>query len=273
MNGLFSAEFLKLRKRLMPRILLLILLASTALVFFGSAKNGDRQSIHDLILPNGWLLGLSFASVFAPFIAPILAGSWAGSEYSWGTIRLVLSRRPNRAQFLLAGISVLLSAVGIALLATLLLSTVSSWLAAVLLGRHAFNSAAFTGAFLGTLIKLFFSVWLVLAFYIVLAFSAGTLFRSGAVGIGVGVGLTLADLILTGIFYGLGGTWRSVADHFPDVYARALPTRVAEGTLTSVSSRGGGLPTVPEAVLALAIYILVPLGLALVLVRYRDVTA
>lgn len=272
MSGLFSAEFLKLRKRLMPRVLLFILLALTALVFFGSAK-GDRQSIHDLILPNGWLLGLLFASVFAPFIAPILAGSWAGSEYSWGTIRMILSRRPNRSQFLFAGIAVLLSAVGIALLATMLLSTVSSWLAALLLGRHVFDSAAFSGQFLGIMIKLFFSVWLVLTFYIVLAFSAGTLFRSGAVGIGVGVGLTLADLILTGIFYGLGGTWKSIADHFPDVYARALPSQIASGALSNVPSRGAGLPSVTEAILALALYTLVPLGIALVLVRYRDVTA
>jgi ABC-type transport system involved in multi-copper enzyme maturation permease subunit len=270
---LLSAEFLKLRKRLMPRVLLFILLALTALIFFGSAKNGDRQGIHDLLLPNGWLLGLLFASLFAPFIAPVLAGSWAGSEYSWGTIRMILSRRPNRSQFLLAGIAVLLSAVGIALLATLVISTVSSWLAAVLLGRSVFDSAAFDGSFLGLMTKLFLSVWLVLAFYIVLAFSAGTLFRSGAVGIGVGVGLTLADLILTGIFYGLGGTWKSIADHFPDVYAHALPSQIANGTLSNVPSRSTGMPSVSESILALAIYTLVPLGIALVLVRYRDVTA
>jgi ABC-2 type transport system permease protein len=273
MSGLLSAEFLKLRKRLMPRVLLFILLALTALVFFGSARSSDRQSIHDLILPNGWVLGLLFASLFAPFIAPILAGSWAGSEYSWGTIRMILSRRPDRTQFLLAEIAVLLSAVGIALLSTLLLSTVSSWLAALLLGRSAFDSAAFDGNFLGIMVKLLFSVWLVLAFYIVLAFSAGTLFRSGAVGIGVGVGLTLADMILTGIFYELGGTWRNIADHFPVVYARALPSRIAIGTLSNVPSRGTGLPSISESILALAVYTLVPLGLALVLVRYRDVTA
>lgn len=273
MIGLLSAEFLKLRKRLMPRILLIILLALIALVFFGFAKNGDRTSLSDVVLPNGWLLGLVFVSFFAPFIAPVLAGSWAGSEYSWGTIRMVLSRRPNRTQFLLAGIVVLLSAVGTALLASLLLATISSWLAALLLGRTVFDSTVFDGAFVGLFVKLFFCVWLILAFYVVLAFSAGTLFRSGAVGIGVGIGLTLADLILTGIFYNLGGTWRSIADHFPDVYARALPSHLANGTLSGVSSGRTGLPSVSASILALAIYTLVPLALAIVLVRYRDVTA
>src|SRR5947209_19391750 len=115
MIGLLSAEFLKMRKRLMPRVLLLILLILIALVFFGFGKSNDRSNIADLILPNGWLLGLVFVSFFAPFIAPVLAGSWAGSEYSWGTIRMILSRRPNRTQFLLAGIVVLLSAIGLAL--------------------------------------------------------------------------------------------------------------------------------------------------------------
>jgi ABC-type transport system involved in multi-copper enzyme maturation permease subunit len=273
MTGLLSAEFLKLRKRLMPRILFIILLVLIALVFFGFAKNGDRASVADVILPDGWLLGLVFVSFFAPFIAPVLAGSWAGSEYSWGTIRMVLSRRPDRTQFLLAGIIVLLSAIGIALLASLVLATVSSWLAALLLGRNAFNSTAFDGNFIGIFVKLFFGVWLVLAFYIVLPFSAGTLFRSGAVGIGVGIGLTLADLILTGIFYGLGGTWRSIADHFPDVYARALPAQIATGNLSNVSSGRSGVPSISESILALAVYTLVPLALAIVLVRYRDVTA
>lgn len=273
MMGLLSAEFLKLRKRLMPRVLLLILLILIALVFFGFAKNNDRSSISDLMLPNGWLLGMVFVSFFAPFIAPVLAGSWAGSEYSWGTIRMILSRRPNRTQFLLAGVIVLLSAMGIALLASLLLATISSWLAALVLGRSAFDSAAFDATFIGLFVKLLFSIWLILAFYIVLAFSAGTLFRSGAVGIGVGIGLTLADLILTGIFYSLGGTWRNIADHFPDVYARALPSQLANGTLSGVSPDRSGVPSVSASILALAIYTLVPLALAIVLVRYRDVTA
>lgn len=273
MMGLVAADFLKLRKRLMPRILLIILLVLMALVFFGFAKSGDRLSIADVILPNGWLLGLVFVSFFAPFIAPVLAGSWAGSEYSWGTIRMVLSRRPDRTQFLLSGIIVLLVATGIALLAGLLLSTISSWLAALLLGRSAFDSTAFDGNFVGIFVKLFFGVWLVLAFYIVLAFSAGTLFRSGAVGIGVGIGLTLADIILTGIFYGLGGTWRSIADHFPNVYAQSLPAKIAIGSLSNVSSGRSGTPSISESVLALAVYTLVPLALAIVLVRYRDVTA
>jgi ABC-2 type transport system permease protein len=273
MTGLLSAEFLKLRKRLMPRMLLLILLALVALVFFGFAKNGDRASLVDVILPDGWLLGLVFVSFFAPFIAPVLAGSWAGSEYSWGTIRMVLSRRPDRTQFLLSGVVVLLAAVGIALLASLVLATVSSWIAALLLGRATFDSSVFDATFIGIFVKLFFGVWLVLGFYVVLAFSAGTLFRSGAVGIGVGIGLTLADLILTGIFYNLGGAWRSISDHFPDVYARALPAQIATGTLANVSSGRSGTPSISASIVGLAVYALVPLALAIVLVRYRDVTA
>lgn len=273
MSGLLSAEFLKLRKRLMPRILLLIMLALVSLVFFAYARDDSPRNVHDLILPNGWLLGLVFLSVFAPFIAPILAGSWAGSEYGWGTIRAILTRRPNRTMFVLSGVVVLVCAVGLALLATELLATIGSSLAAALLGQSLFDSSSFNGSMVGALIKLFLGVWLVLTFYVILAYSAGTLFRSGAVGIGVGVGLTLADLILTGIFFSLGGAWQTIAQHFPDVYARSLPAQIAHGTLRSISGRGSDMPGIPESVLALAIYSLVPLVLALLLVRYRDVTA
>ncbi|HEX6510083.1 MAG TPA: ABC transporter permease [Chloroflexota bacterium] len=273
MSGLLAADWLKLRKRLMPRVLLGIMLAIIALIFFGVARQNDTQTVRDIFLPDSWLLGLAYASFFAPFIAPILAGSWAGSEYSWGTIRMILSRRPGRDQFLLSGIIVLLLGAAFALLATLVLATLAGWLSASLMSHSAFSSSALTNDFWGTLVKLFLGVWLVMAFYVVLAYSAGTLFRSGAVGIGVGVGLTLADLILTGIFTGLGGTWRQIADHFPDVYARTLPLKIAEHQVSSLDTGRADLPSISTSIVGLGIYTLVPLAIALLLIRYRDVTA
>jgi ABC-type transport system involved in multi-copper enzyme maturation permease subunit len=272
-TGLLAADFLKLRKRIMPRVLLLILLAIIALVFFGQSRSGTQRNLQDVFLPNGLLLGLLYASVFAPFLVPILAGSWAGSEYGWGTIRTILSRRPNRSQFVLSGVAVLLVASAIALVTTLLLAAAGGGLASTLLHDRAARAPGLTGSYWGVLVELFLSAWLVLAFYAVLAYSAGTLFRSGAVGIGVGIGLTLADLILTGIFTGLGGTWRDIARHFPGVYTRSLPVQIASHHLSSIGTPGSDLPGVGESVVALAVYTLVPLAIALVLVRYRDVTA
>jgi ABC-2 type transport system permease protein len=272
MTSLIAAEWIKLRHRWMPRVLVLLTLIAVALLFWGTGTQRDLR--HDLIMPNGWISSLSFASLVAPFLWPVLGGSWAGNEYGWGTIRLVLSRRPNRAEFVLSGLLILAVFVAVALLVTAVFSSLFALTVSLLTGNAAFASHAFGGTFLGVLVKEFLASWYVLLFYLAISYAAGTLFRSGAVGIGVGIGVTLADLIVGGIFQGLGGTWEKIALHFPGEYTRTLPELVAKGTL---SRHAVGLPSnspgATECVIALALYILVPVVIALGLVGLRDVTS
>lgn len=272
MSALLAAEWLKLRHRWMPRVLVAIMLVIIGLLFWGTATS--RQQRPDLLLPHAWVVGLLFSATVAPFIWPILGGSWAGNEYGWGTVRMVLSRRPNRAQFVLAGLLILSAFVALALVAALLFSTLASVVVALLTGNPLFVGDQFTGTLLVTVLKVFLAAWYVLLFYLALSYAAGTLFRSGAVGIGVGIGITLADLIVTGIFFNLGGRWRDIARHFPAVYTQVLPTRAMDGVLTKgFSDLGSNAPGVGETIVALGIYIAVPVLLALVLLRFRDITS
>jgi ABC-2 type transport system permease protein len=271
-KGLLAAEILKLRKRWMPRILLLIFLAILGVIFWAVGANQSQRT--NLFLPRGWLTTLFLSSTLAPFLWPILAGSWAGNEYSWGTVRLVLSRRPNRTQFVLAGILAIVGAIAFSLLIAMAVSTVFAAVVAILTKHSLVDTTGMDMGFLGVLVKSFLAAWLVLAFYAVLAFAAGTLFRSGAVGIGVGIGITLAELVLRGIFSSLGSSWKDASEHFPSVYTTALPGRVAaEGFKRNFASVASTTPGISESLIALTIYIGVPLLLAIVLVRTRDVTA
>src|SRR5437588_8285661 len=114
MTSLLAAEWLKMRKRWMPRVLTLILLTFVALAFWDMDTD-----LRNLILPRAWLAALYFASTFSLVLWPILGGCWAGNEYGWGTVTLILTRRPDRVQWVLSAMIVLVTVAGLAVLATL----------------------------------------------------------------------------------------------------------------------------------------------------------
>lgn len=272
MIQLISGEWLKLRKRWMPRVLLVILLIIIALLFWGGGTSANNRS--NLFIPRGWLAALLYTTFLAQFLWPILAGSWSGNEYGWGTIRLVLSRRPNRVQYVLAAMLTLLVAVVIALLATVLLACLAGAIVAAATGNSIVSGSVFTSHFFAVLLKLFLATLLVNAFYLLLAYAAGTIFRSGAVGIGIGIGLNLALLVVGGIFIHLGGVWQTMAEHFPNTYTGALPQRLAaEGLTRGYVGLDQSMPSIGESVIALLIYTLVPVIVSLFLISRRDVTA
>ena len=274
MSAYFSFEWLKFSRRWMPRVILVLMLGLIAVAFWGQATR--VAELGNLVLPRGWLMTLIYASFFAPFFWPVLGGSWAGNEYGWGTIRLVLTRRPFRIEHALAALAVLVVGVGIALLATLIVGTAAGILVGVLTQSHAFASGVLDATFLATLLKGFLSAWYVAAFYLVLSYAAATIFRSAAVGIGIGIGSTLAQFVLRGIFFGLGGTWRNVADHFPVMYTNDMARLVVHSALvpgTEIAHVDPSLPSAGQSVAVLAIYMAALLIVTFVALRTRDVTA
>src|SRR5579884_2395993 len=124
MTETLSFEWFKFSRRWMPRIILLMLLGLICLAFWGySTRTFGRPNI---FLPRGWLAALSFCAFFAPFFWPVLGGSWAGNEYGWGTIRAVLTRRPERVTHALAALGVLLAGVLIGIVAIVAIGTIAS---------------------------------------------------------------------------------------------------------------------------------------------------
>jgi ABC-type transport system involved in multi-copper enzyme maturation permease subunit len=272
MIPLLRADWRKLRHRWMPRILLLILIAIVALVFFGISSRARFRG--DLIPPNGLIVALSLAASFAAFLWPVLAGSWAGGEYGWGTIRMALTRQPSRIEFSLSGLVMVLLTIGGGLILVLVTGAVAGSIVAA--ATHA-SAAANPGGSNVTagVIKLFFAAWYTSAFYAVLAYTAGVVFRSAPAGIGLGIGFAVAQGAVAAIFSALGDPWKAVAEHFPDAYTTALTSRLANEVITSgpfarVSSTA---PGIPASILGLAIYLAVLLAAMLVVVSRRDVTA
>jgi hypothetical protein len=268
-----SFEWLKLSKRMMPRIILVLIVGLMLVAFWGQST---RVGEHDnLLLPRAWLAALSFSAFFAPFFWPVLGGSWAGNEYGWGTIRAVLTRRPSRIENVLAALAVLIGALVVAIIAMLLAGTVAGIAVSILSGGASFPGGVWSGDFANSLVKGALTAWYVSGFYLLLAFAAATVFRSAAVGIGIGIGGTLAQLVLREIFGSLGGVWQNIADHFPVVYTNDMITHVVGPQLvpgSRLASAGPNSPSAGQSVVALAIYGAIFLAITLVTVQVRDVT-
>jgi len=66
------------------------------------------DSFAPLHLPVSLFIAVSITMIVGTILLVILAGTIVGGEYSGGTVRLVLTRGPTRAQFLLSKISALL---------------------------------------------------------------------------------------------------------------------------------------------------------------------
>ncbi len=272
MIGFLRSDWRKLRHRWMPRVLVLILLAIVALVFLGISSRARFRS--DLVMPGGLVVALSLAAAFAAFIWPILAGSWSGSEYGWGTIRMALTKEPNRIAFSLSGLIVVLITVGVGLILVLIVGAIASSLVGA--ATHAVASAPPLGANAASVvIKMFFGAWYASAFYVVLAYAAGVIFRSPAAGIGIGIGFAVAQSAVSGIFGALGDPWKSIALHFPAAYTTALTSRLAnelvvKGPLARVSADDASIQV---SIIALAIYLAILIAVMVGVVQQRDITS
>lgn len=270
MIRLLRADWRKLHHRWMPRILLLILVAIVALVFFGVSSRPRFRS--DMVMPDALVVALSLSVAFASFIWPVLAGSWAGGEYSWGTIRTALTRNPSRVAFSISGLVMVLLTVGIGQVLVLLVGVVGGSIVGAVNNIVAPAAPAGTSV-AGVVIALFFAAWYASAFYAVLAYTAGAIFRSAPAGIGIGIGFSVAQAAVRAIFTALGDPWKTIALHFPDGYTSALTSRISNelvvgGPFDRISSSAA---SIQGSILALAIYIAILVAVMLSVVHWRDI--
>jgi ABC-2 type transport system permease protein len=268
--GLLGAEWLKLRKRWMPRILLSILIVICALIFWGLGSSHNRS---DLYFPRGLLVASVICTSVGTFLWPILAASWAGNEYGWGTIRMILSRRPNRIEYLAASLGVLVIAAGLALLAVLVVELVAALIVAAATGQTFVQTSGLASNFAGDVVKDYLASWYTMAFFVVLSYAAATVFRSGGVGIGIGIGFTVGQIIISGIFAALGGAWKTIEEHLPHAYLD-LPAAIAHPYLRTnfETQAGSGLPGIGGSIVGLTVYVVTLLVVTIVFLTRRDVT-
>ncbi|MDZ4719161.1 MAG: ABC transporter permease [Roseiflexaceae bacterium] len=222
MNHLIAAEWLKLTKRPLTRILLaifvaLLLLQIAAQFIFASmlAGVGTGSSLalqvaeyqRRSVLPGIFGTALGHLNGLGGIFAVILTAGAMGSEYSWGTLRTQLARRPDRARFLIAKALTIL----LLLLLAGLVSLVVAGLLGILLGSLIPTSGSVVDGLAALPLGLLRALFVLLP-YVLLTLCFTIAGRSLLAGVAGG----LVYLVLEGgfgavaAFAQLGGIWRQI---------------------------------------------------------------
>ena len=235
-----------------------------AIILFSSAepaadtpppsRPGEQSlpTIERLAEYDGVLVGFQFAGNLVGIVALVLFAGNLGSEYSQGTIKVLLSREPRRLRLLLGKLTALALFVGVGVLIALILQTACAY--AVATGRD-----LSTQAWLGrdTLVEgavTLGRVWASATVWGLMGAALAVLFRSAAPSIGIGIGYTiLGEPIVTLV-------WSDAAKWLPG------------GALMAFNEGGNPILEFWSAALIMAMYAIVFAAVALTLFVSRDVT-
>jgi ABC-type transport system involved in multi-copper enzyme maturation permease subunit len=289
---LVRAEWLKLTRRPLTRVLLGVFLGLLALqaaayalmVFadsFGVLHMSDafgpaqvEEYRRRVVFPG--VLGAAFGHIngLGGVFAVVLAGAAMGSEYDWGTLRTQLARTPGRCTYLLAKLTALL----LLLLAGTVVTVAFGLGLGCVLGRLVGSAAAPDAATLAHIPLAVLCAVYVLLPYVLIAVCLATMRRSLLFGVAGGLMYLAfeAGFGAVAIFSALGEPWRSL-------YGLTIGQNI--NALTALNGRAFGLqpevlapglrsellPSVSQATVAVAVYCLLLVATAARLLR-RDVT-
>jgi ABC-2 type transport system permease protein len=194
-------------------------------------------------------------------MAIVLGAILAGSEYSWGTLKTVLTQGPGRLTTWTGRVIVFMAWMGIL---TLVMFAVGAAYSAVISAIE--NHAAVWPAAIDV-IKGVGTIWLILAAFGSVGLALGVLIKQSAAALGLGLVYLLAvEIIAVRFIDGLNsGAYRWIGDLFVGQNATALTQNFAG---RAVSSSIGA----EQAVLVLAAYVVGMFVVAGGLQRVRDVT-
>ncbi len=290
---LMAGEFFKLRKRMMTWILaalivgLIILLYSILWSVSGRAGGyfdrelGRRVRYEELrrgiFLQAGVPFALQIIAQFGSLLAVIFAAGAAGSEYSWGTVRLMATASSGRLRLLTARLVV----VGVMVALGTLLAV------GVALAYSAVITTYYGGADFGFVTPGFVKEqWLswartvyVMAPFVALAFAAAVLGRSTLAGVGFGLAVAFLEPLIGSLMRLGGPRWEGVPNYLISVNRgvvlaqNKLPAGLPSFGPSNVELARQGALSPEAATLVLALYTMGFIALAFVVYRRRDITS
>lgn len=205
----------------------------------------------------------------------ILAGTIVGGEYSVGTIRMMLTRGPTRTQFLLAKIGAILACLVLGAVVVILLGIVEGTLLTLAVGMGV-STGFLTAMWIVHAVLYVCAAILGLFMYAMLALCLSTLGRATAAGVaGAIVWWVLENalgdiLVLLGTLVKgpLGAALKATPDYFITNNVNALVQNQGQYILNRAPAQLSDL----HAVLVLAGYLILFIGLAWWVTQRRDIT-
>jgi ABC-type transport system involved in multi-copper enzyme maturation permease subunit len=280
MLGSYRAELLKLRKRsavwvLFGAGLVLSLIFGYLLPYLGYATGDANQQTSGVpraqvlrgVLPERVLDNtIGGFPVFAGALALVLGAIVVGGEYTWGTLKTILTQKPGRGAILAGQLLGLLTLLAIWVLGTFVACALCS------VGIAAAESAPMSWPGALDILQALAGGWLVLTMWCLAGVVLAVAFRNVALPIGLGVVFILGvEALLAGVVSSLLPDLEFLSDAMPGANAGALVFSVT-GMITADAPPGVRDAVSGErALLTLLGYTLVFALLAAVTMRRRDV--
>ena len=277
LGSLVSMERMKLIKRPMTWITFLILVAGVAAIIFlayislhASNVRPDEKAnrLHNFTWPTGIVRSFDISGFLGQIVMVVLAASLVGSEYGWGTIRVMVGTGASRTKLLLAKLLALTGATIVFLVAAAAAGSLAS-LVNTVAGGHPVTLGTVNAAWWGDLALMIARSSFVLWVMVVLAFSIASLTRSVAAGIAVGIGWPFLEQILAALIGLLGNIGDEIKKWLISTNTSALTQRNGFGPHTVDS----GTPGAWHAFLVLIVYAVVLLVVAFTVFWRRDISS
>ena len=259
----FRAEFLKFRKR--GAVWLIASIWMVLFVLFNyifpyvrfEARKAGSSPVPQALLPSHLastaIAGYSF---WGGSLVLILGALWIGSEYGWGTFKILFTVRPSRLTVLAAQIAVLEAALAMLVIASYGFSA----LASVLVADAAHARVAFPG--LGTIISSMASAWLIVSMWGLIGTALATLTSGTTLSIGLGLVWAFAVENLVRAF--------TATIPFLATIDRFFPGANGESVIASVSGASAAIGA-SQAYVTVAVYVVLGMLVAGSVVARRDV--
>ena len=288
MGSLLAAELLKTRKRWMPYVLFLVMLAGVSmLIWLGGYLEWRSQdelefqagALRTFAMPWSLQALLDSGQFWGAVLIGILTASVVATEHNWGTVRQALIRGQTRSQYLatkLAGLVIVSAAL---LLAALAVGIGFSVLATDLAGRPITLDVP-GGPSVPEVGLMILRAGFGILPYGLLAFFLTVVSRSTAVGAAGVLVYVIGEAITIAIFKDIGGLAGDLRSLFigHNVNALVAANHIGFGDYNSLAFRerppdASDLPDVNAAALVIAIYCVILLATTFAIFQRRDIRA
>ena len=293
MQRLIAVEFFKLRRRMMTWVVtalmigIIVLLYSILWSISGRAGGyfdqdlGRRVAYQELrrglFLEAGVPFALQIIAGFGALLAIILAAGAAGSEYAWGTVRLMATASSGRLRLITARLIVVCAMVAAGTLVAVAVALAYSFIITTYSGGSDFDFI--TWGFLKDQFLAYLRTLLVLAPYVSLAFAAAIVGRSTLAGAGAGIGVAFLEPLISGLMRLGGARWEEVPNYL--IAANRQVVLIQNKVPAALPSFGPserdlarhGAHSPEAAALILALYTVGFLAVAFSVSRRRDITS
>ena len=289
MTRLLAVEFFKLRKRMMTWLLAILMVGLVILLYSilwsvsghvttlgENAQFTGEDLRRALFLQTSVPFSLQVVASFGTIFAMILAAGAVGSEYSWGTVRLMATAASGRVRLMAAKLLVVGGLVAASALLAVAVGLIYSSIITVTNGGSDFSFV--TPGFVRDQAESYGRTLFVMAPYVTLAFAIAAIGRSTLAGVGAGIGIAFVEPLIGELMRLAGNPWKEVPNYLINANSDVvlLQNKVPEVIRFGPSDQAIAdyhFNGTTEAMVILAAYSVVFVALAFFVYRRRDITA